>query len=112
MLLTDYPAITKYPVHFYVLFTPSVGRSDKLLPRHREPFQVLDRTISIYTIEDMRTTTLIHNLRPFNYDPERTSPLTVAQHNEQDHGALVERTENLSQDFPCNFFPVDTSIVF
>ena len=42
----------------------------------------------IYTIEDLvsgkRITTHIHNLRPFNYDPDRTSPLTVTQHNEQE----------------------------
>jgi hypothetical protein len=87
--LVEYdPTITEYPVHSYVLFTPPVGRSDKLLPRHRGPFQVLDRTNSIYTIEDLisgkRTTTHIHNLRPFNYDPDRTSPLTVAQQNEQE----------------------------
>jgi hypothetical protein len=71
--LVEYdPTITEYPVHFYVLFTPTVGRSDKLLPRHRGPFQVLDRTNSIYTIEDLisgkRITTHIHNLRPFNYE--------------------------------------------
>ena len=94
-LLTDHhalveydPTITEYPVHSYVLFTPPVGRSDKLLPRHRGPFQVLDRTNSIYTIEDLvsgkRSSTHIHNLRPFNYDPVRTSPLTVAQQNEQE----------------------------
>jgi hypothetical protein len=76
--LVEYdPTITEYPVHSYVLFTPPVGRSDKLLPRHRGPFQVLDRTNSIYTIEDLisdkRTTTHIHNLRPFNYDPDRTN---------------------------------------
>ena len=29
---------TEYPDHSYVLFTPPVGRSDKLLSRHREPF--------------------------------------------------------------------------
>ena len=78
--------ITEYPVHSYVLFTPPVGRSDKLLPRHRGPFQVMDK--SIYNIEDLvsgkRITTHIHNLRPFNYDPEHTSPLTVAQHNKQE----------------------------
>jgi hypothetical protein len=80
--------ITEYPVHSYVLFTPPVGRSDKLLPRHRGPFQVMEKTDSIYNIEDLvsgkRITTHIHNLRPFNYDPARTSPLTVAQHNEQE----------------------------
>jgi len=85
-LLTDHhalvehdPTITKYPVHSYVLFTPPVGRSDKLLPRQRGPFQVLDRTNSIYSIEDLvsgkRSSTHIHN---------RTSPLTIAQQNEQE----------------------------
>ena len=82
------PTITEYPVNSYVLFTPPVGRSDKLLPRHRGPYQVMDRANSIYTIEDLvsgkRITTHIHNLRPFNYDPDRTSPLTVAQHNEEE----------------------------
>ena len=43
---------------------------------------------SIYVIEYLvsgkRTTTHIHNLRPFNYDPAYTSPLTVAQHKEQE----------------------------
>ena len=29
------PIITEYPVNSYVLFTPPVDRSDKLLPRHR-----------------------------------------------------------------------------
>ena len=54
-LLVEYdPRITEYPVHSYVLFTPPVGRSNKLLPRHRGnkllPFQVMDKTDSIYTI--------------------------------------------------------------
>ena len=35
-------------------------------------------------VSGKRTTTHIHNLRPFNYDPAYTSPLTVAQHNEQE----------------------------
>ena len=52
------------------------------------PYQVMERANSIYTIEDLvsgkHITTHIHNLRPFNYDPDRTSPLTVAQHNEQE----------------------------
>jgi len=48
----------------------------------------MDKTDSIYTIEDLvngkRITTHIHNLRPFVYDPDQTSPLTVALHNEQE----------------------------
>jgi hypothetical protein len=85
-LLVEYdPRITEYPIHSYVLFTPPVGRSNKLLPKHRRPFQLMDKTDSIYIIEDLvsgkRITTHIHNLRPFIYDPIRTNPLTVAQHN-------------------------------
>ena len=48
----------------------------------------MEKTDSIYVIEDLvsgkRTTAHIHNLRPFNYDPAYTSPLTVAQHNEEE----------------------------
>jgi len=60
----------------------------------------MDKTDSIYIIEDLvsgkRITTHIHNLRPFNYDPERTSPLTVAQHNEQEFvvEAILEHRGN------------------
>ena len=63
------PRITEYPVHSYVLFTPLVGRGNKLLPKHRGAFQVMDKTDSIYIIEDLvsgkRITTHIHNLCPF-----------------------------------------------
>ena len=80
--------ITEYPVHSYVLFTPPVGRGDKLFPRHRGPYQVMEKVDSIYTIEDLvsgkRIVTHVHNLRPFNYDPDRTSPLSVVQQNEQE----------------------------
>ena len=87
--LVEYdPTVTEYPINSYVLFTPPVGRSDKLLPRHRGPYQVLEKSHSIYVIEDLvngkRTSTHIHNLRPFNYDPARTSPLVIAQQNEQE----------------------------
>ena len=71
-----------------MLFTPPVVRGNKLLPKHRGPFQVTDKSDSLYTIEDLVSgkwiTTHIHNLRPFIYDPIRTNPLTVDQHNEQE----------------------------
>ena len=81
--LVEYdPTVTEYPINSYVLFTPPVGRSDKLLPRHRGPYQVLEKSPSIYVIEDLvngkRTSTHIHNLRPF------------AQQNEQEF--VVEST--------------------
>jgi hypothetical protein len=63
---TDHHALVEYDpaINSYVLFTPPVGTSDKLLPRH--------------------TSTHIHNLRPFNYDRARTSPLAIAQQDEQE----------------------------
>jgi len=42
----------------------------------------METTDSIYAIEDLISRKKIHSLRPFNYDPERKSPLTFAQHNE------------------------------
>ena len=48
----------------------------------------MDKTDWIYITEDLvsgkRITTHIHNLRPLIYDPIRTNPLSVAQHNEQE----------------------------
>ena len=78
--LVEYdPAITDYPVNSYVLFTIPVGRG---------PYQVVEKTQSIYIIQDLvngkRTITHIHNLRPSNYDPARTILLEVAHHNEQE----------------------------
>ncbi len=74
--------------------TSPVGCGNKLIPKHRGPFQVMDKTDSIYIIGDLvsgkRITTHIHNLRPFIYDPIRTDPLTVAQHNEKE--IIVEST--------------------
>ena len=32
--------ITEYPINSYVLYTPPMGRSNKLLPKHRGPYQV------------------------------------------------------------------------
>ena len=73
-LLVEFdPRYTEYPIHSYVLFTPPVGRGNKLLPKYRGPFQVMNKTDLIYIIENLvsgkRITTHIHNLRPFIYDP-------------------------------------------
>ena len=35
LLVESDPRITEYPVHSYVLFTPPVGRGNKLLATHR-----------------------------------------------------------------------------
>ena len=76
-LLVEYdPRITEYPFHSYVLFTPPVGRGNKLLPKHCGQFQVMDKQADYYAY------------RPFIYDPIRTNPLTVAQHNRNRRSTL------------------------
>jgi hypothetical protein len=47
------PGITDYPVNSYILYTPPMGRSNKLLPKHKGPYQVRGRKQSIYIIEDL-----------------------------------------------------------
>jgi hypothetical protein len=44
--------ITDYPINSYASYTPPMGRGNKLLPRHRGPYQVRRRKQSIYFIED------------------------------------------------------------
>jgi len=82
------PDITEYPINSYVLYKPPTGRGNKLVPRHRGPFQVMERRESIYAIEDLingkRIKTHIHNLRPFVYDPAYINPTDIAQQNEQE----------------------------
>jgi hypothetical protein len=52
----------------------------------------MDKVDSVCIIEDLvsgkRIVKHIHNLRPFVFDPERTSPLSVVQQNEQEFVAI------------------------
>ena len=65
-----------------------MGRSNKLLPKHRGPYQVKGRKQSIYFIEDLvlgkQIKTHVHNLRPFLFNPQQVNPIEVAQQNEQE----------------------------
>jgi hypothetical protein len=81
--------VTDYPINSYVLYTPPVGRSNKLLPKHRGPYQVKGRKQSIYIIEDLvlgkQIKTHVHNLRPFLFNPNRVNPLDIAQQKVTSH---------------------------
>ena len=70
------------------LYTPPTGRSNKLLPKHKGPYQVLGRNQSVYTIEDLvrgkQIRTHVHNLRPFIFNPTQVDPQDIAQQNEQE----------------------------
>ncbi len=108
--------VTDYPINSYVLYdTPPMGRGNKLLHKHRGPYEVRGRKQSIYFIEDLvlgkQIKTHVHNLRPF-------IPQRVNQQNEQefmvrhiiahrgDHhrrSSMELVTENLFQDFPRLF---------
>ena len=39
--------------HGIIQYTPPTGRSNKLLPKHKGPYQVLGREQSIYITEDL-----------------------------------------------------------
>ena len=79
------PDFTDYPINSYVLYTPPTGRSNKLLPKHKGPYQVLGR---VYTIEDLvrgkQIRTHVHNLRPFIFNPAQINPQNIAQQNPMD----------------------------
>jgi hypothetical protein len=80
--------VTDHPINSYVLYTPPMGRGNKLLPRHTGPYQVRGRKQSIYFIEDLvlgkQIKTHVHNLRPFLFSPGQVNPIDVAQQNEQE----------------------------
>ena len=82
------PDVTDNPVNSYVLYTPPMGRSNELLPKHKGPYQVIGKRQSIYIIEDLvkgkQIKTRVHNLRPFVFNPTQVNPLDVAQQNEQE----------------------------
>jgi hypothetical protein len=65
-----------------------MGRGNKLLPKHRGPYQVRGWKQSIYFIEDLvlgkQIRTHVHKLRPFLFNPHRVNPIEVAQQNEQE----------------------------
>ena len=75
--------ITDYPINSYVLYTSPSGRGNKLLSKHRGPYQVRGRRQSIYFIEDLvlgkQIKTHGHNLRPFLFSPDQVNPVEVAQ---------------------------------
>ena len=75
--------ITDYPINSYALYTTPMGRSNKLLPKHRGQYQVRGRKQSIYIIEDLLLGK-VHNLRPFIFSPTRVNPSEIAQQNEQE----------------------------
>ena len=110
----------RIPSPLFCSILSPVGRSDKLVPRHRGPYQVMHISGAIYTIQDLVDgkvlETHIHNLRPFNYDKERTDPVAVAQQNAQEFvveevlahrgdRAIVNKITNQSQlTIVCRIF--------
>jgi hypothetical protein len=80
--------ITDYLINSYELYTSSMDRSNKLLPKQRGSYRVRGRNQSIYIIEDLvlgkQIKTHVHNLRPFLFNPYQVNPLEVAQQNDQE----------------------------
>jgi len=71
-----------------VLYTHPYGKEHKLRPEHSGPYQVMDRLNDIYSIQDLVSgkviDTHVHQLRSFNYDPERTRPVDIARQTAQE----------------------------
>ena len=67
------------------VYKPPMGRSNKLLPRHKGPYQVIGRKQLVYKIGDLAwgKQIKIHNLWSFIFNPHQVSPLEVTQKDEQ-----------------------------
>ncbi len=67
---------TDYPINSYVLYTHPNGKEHKLRLEHSGPYQVMNRLNDIYSTQDLVSgkviDTHVNQLRPFNYDLERT----------------------------------------
>ena len=79
--------LTNFPINSYVLYTAPGQRRHKLQPARAGPYyRVVHSDGSVYTIQDLMslklTTTHISQLTAFEFDETRTSPETVAMHNQ------------------------------
>ena len=81
---------SSFPIGSYVLVTHPKGRRSKFQTFKEGPFQVINVIGSKYVLCDMikgkNFTLHVSNLSPFDYDPERTTPLEVLNH---DHMEFV-----------------------
>jgi hypothetical protein len=79
---------TDYPINSYVLYTHPNGKEHKLRLEHSGPYQVVNKIGDIYSIQDLVSSkvidTHVHQLRPFNYDPDRTRPVDIARQTAQE----------------------------
>ena len=78
------PNFTEFPINSYVLLEHPGGNRKKLQTKKQGPFQVVNIVGSTYTIQNLinHKTMDVHisTLTPFNYDPSRTDPESVAAH--------------------------------
>ena len=52
-LQSDQHQLVENDPQLICLYTPPMGRSNKLLPKHKGPYQVLGRKQSVYITEDL-----------------------------------------------------------
>ena len=103
---------TVFPVGSYVIMKDPAGNPHRLYMPWRGPFQVLSIDGSSYTILDLvrksERTVHISNLSKFDYDPLRTSPQDVANHDQgefiidkiMDHrGDFGKKSKSSSREF-------------
>jgi len=99
--------ITDYSINSYVLYTPPMGRSNKLLPKHRGPYQVRGRKQSIYIIEDLvlgkQIKTHVHNLRPLS------SVLMKSLSRTRYYSTSWRSSQKIQHGVPCSMTGYDAS---
>ena len=87
---------SSFPVGSYVLVTHPKGRRSKLQTFKEGPFQVVNVVGSKYTLCDMikgkNFDLHVSNISPFEYDPTRTDPLDVLNHDRMEF--VVEKIIN------------------
>ena len=71
-----------------MLYTHPNCKEHKLRPEHIGPYQVMNRLNDIHSIQDLVSVKIIdthlHQLRPFNYDPDRTRLVDIERQTAQE----------------------------
>ena len=97
-----------------MLYTHPNGKEHKVRPEHSGSYQVMNRLNDIYSIQDLVSgkviDTHVHQLRPFNYDPERTRPVDIARQTAQEFliGDILAHHGDRNHRFTMEFLRVQT----
>lgn len=103
------PDLSDFPVNSYVLFENPAGGRNKLQTKLQGPYQVVARRDNEIIIKDLlshkEVRTHISNIRDFNFDAERTDPVEIAMHSQQEFviDSILEHTGDRYRRTSLNF---------